>query len=110
MDDLIGEILSEPDPPGIDFQRWIEIIREHANLAPPPAKEGINPFTKKPMLIKPCSGIARVIVDGKQVGSMHWALAGANKIIVWGESEAVLPLARDIAKALGGRFEERRIG
>ena len=48
--DLIGEIVREPDPPGIDNQRWIDLIREHPNLAPPEPREGISPFTKRSMV------------------------------------------------------------
>lgn len=44
--DLIGEIARDPDPPGIDIRRWIDLIREHPLLAPPEPREGINPFTK----------------------------------------------------------------
>jgi hypothetical protein len=103
---FFGEILSEPDPPGINKQRWLEIIREHPNLAPIPPKKGINPFTRESMLIHAATGSVLVVVDGSEVGSMGWALDGSNKITVSGESDTVLQLARDIAKEQGGRFEE----
>jgi hypothetical protein len=105
---VIGEILREPDPPGISRQRWIDMIREHPNIEPPEPREGINPFTKEPMVIRPTPDVARVVVGGRKVGSMGWAHDGSNMIVVFGEPEAVVPLARDIAESLGGRFEERR--
>jgi hypothetical protein len=102
--DFIGEIVREPDPPGIDNQRWIDLIREHSNLVPDEPREGINPFTKKPIVMKPRPGVARVIIDGQEVGSMSWTLDGSNLIDVFGQPQAVVPLALEIAEALGGRF------
>jgi hypothetical protein len=111
--DFIGEIVREPDPPGIDRQSWIGLIREHPNLVPPEPHEGINPFTKRPMVIKPLPDVARVIIDGQEVGSMSWSLDESNLINVFGQPQAVVLLAQDIAESLGGRFrastdEERR--
>jgi hypothetical protein len=102
--DIIGEIVREPDPPGIDNQRWIDLIRGHPNLVPPEPREAINPFTKKSMVIKPRPDVACVVVDGQEVGVMSWALDGSNLINVFGQPQTVVPLAREIAKALGGRF------
>jgi hypothetical protein len=111
--DIIGEIVQEPDPPGIDNRRWIDLIREHPSLVPPEPREAISPFTKKSMVIKPLPDVARVIIDGQEVGVMSWALDDSNLINVFGESQVVVPLAREIAQALGGRFrastdEDRR--
>jgi hypothetical protein len=65
------------------------------------------------MVIKPLPDVARVIIDGQEVGSMSWALDESNLIIVFGQPQAVVPLALEIAQVLGGRFqtstdEERR--
>lgn len=111
--DLIGENVREPDLPGIDNQRWIDLIREHPNLAQPEPREGISPFTKRSMVIKPLPDVARVIIDGQKVGSMSWALDDSNLIYVFGQLQAVVPLALGIAQVLGGHFraftnEERR--
>ena len=102
--DFIGEIVREPDPPGIDNQRWIDLIREHPNLVPPEPREGISPFTKRPMVIRPVPDVARVIIDGQEVGAMSWALDESNLINVFGRPQAVVPLAIEIAQMLGGRF------
>jgi hypothetical protein len=103
---LIGEIVREPDPPGIDNRRWIDLIREHPNLVPPEAREATSPFTKRPMIIRPLPDVARVVVDGQEVGAMSWALDDSNLINVFGEPQAVVPLAHEVAKSLGGRFRE----
>jgi hypothetical protein len=109
--DLIGEIVRSPDPPGISRQRWIDLIREHPNLVPPEPVKATSPFTKRSMVIRPLPDVARVVVDGKEVGSMSWSFDDSNLIYVFGG--AVAPLAQEIAKVLGGRFrsstdEERR--
>jgi hypothetical protein len=104
--DFLGAILAEPDPPGINNGHWIEMIREHPNLGPVPPREGINPFTRKPTVFHAPADSARVVVGGKEVGSMEWAVDDSNRINVYGDPEVVTPLAREIAEALGGRFVE----
>src|SRR3954462_8043889 len=102
--DIIGEIVREPDPPGIDNQEWIELIREHPYLVPPEPREAISPFTKKRMVIKPLPDVARVIIDGVEVGAMSWSMDDSNFIYVFGEPRRVVPLAQEIARSLGGQF------
>jgi hypothetical protein len=101
---FIGEILREPDPPGIDHRSWIALIREHPQLVQPEAREAINPFTKETMVVQPRPDVARVVVDGEVVGSMSWSEDDSNLINVFGETKAVVPLAIEIAGSLGGRF------
>ncbi len=102
--DIIGEIISEPDPPGINHRLWIDLIREHPNLIPREPREAISPFTKKRMVIKPLPDVARVIIDGEEVGAMSWSMDDSNLIYVFGEPGTVTPLAQEVARSLGGRF------
>jgi hypothetical protein len=104
--DFIGEIVREPDPPGIDNRSWINLIREHPNLVPPEAREATSPFTRRTMVIKPLPDVARVIIDGQEVGVMSWAMDDSNLVNVFGEPQTVIPLAHEIAEILGGRFRE----
>jgi hypothetical protein len=103
---IIGEIVREPDPPGIDNRRWIDLIREHPHLIPPEPREAISPFTKKRMVIKPLPDVARVIIDGVEVGAMSWSMDDSNLIHVFGEPRSVIPLAQEIARTLDGRFKK----
>jgi hypothetical protein len=105
IDDFLGEISSEPGRPKISKERWIEVIVGHANLVPVTTRQGINPFTREPITIKPPPGAARVVVDGEELGSMNWAESGSRKINVFGKAETVVPLAEEVARSLGGRFE-----
>jgi len=104
--DLIGEIVCEPDPPGIDKRRWIDLIREHPNLVPPEPREGINPFSKHAMVIRPRPDVARVVIGGREVGAMYWSEDDSNMINVFGEPQSVVPVAGEIAGSLGGRFQQ----
>ena len=61
------------------------------------------------MTLRPRPDVAGVVVGGKSVGTMSWALDDATRIDVFGGPQAVVPLAREIAEALGGRFVEGRI-
>jgi hypothetical protein len=58
------------------------------------------------MVIRPRPDVARVVVGGREVGSMSWAEDESNLINVFGEPQAVIPLAREVAESLGGRFRE----
>jgi hypothetical protein len=103
--DVIGKILVKPDSSGFTRKQWVDLIREHPNLVPPQPRERINPFTKERVTFPPPSDVAQVVVDGKIVGSMSWAEDDSKLINVFGEPEAVAPVAYDVAKSLGGRFE-----
>ena len=104
--EYIGQILAEPDPPGIRKQRWVDLIREHPSLENVPPHQGINPFTRKPMLYHARTDTALIVIGEREVGSMSWAQDESNSIDVSGERHVVVPLAHDIAGLLGGRFEE----
>lgn len=104
--DLIGEIVREPDPPGIDNRHWIDLIGEHPDLVPFEPQEATSRFTKRRMVIKPLPDVARVVINGREVGTMSWSLDDSNMINVFGEPEAVVPLAHEIARSLGGRFQQ----
>jgi hypothetical protein len=104
--DLIGEIVREPDPPGIDNRSWIDLIREHPDLITPEPREGINPFTRQPKIIRPRPDVARIVIGGREVGAMYWSEDDSNMINVFGEPETVVPLAHEIARSLGGRFQQ----
>ncbi len=104
--EFIGQILSEPDPPGISKQRWVDLIREHPNLENVPPRQGINPFTREPMLYHARTDTARVVIGEREVGSMSWSQGESNSIDVSGERHVVVPLAHDIAGLLDARFEE----
>jgi hypothetical protein len=94
--EFIGEIVSEPHPPGINKQRWIDLIHEHPNLVAPEPRQGINPFTKKPTVIQPRIDVARVVRDGKEMGLMSWAEDESNLINVFGEAKAVVPRVQTV--------------
>ncbi len=50
---------------------------------------------------------AQVIIDGGQVGSIHWAMDDSRRLVVWasaGAEEKVRSVATDVASRLGGHF------
>lgn len=104
--DLLGTI--EPDLGSIAGKdEWIALVKVHPLLALCEPKQGINPFTKAPMIFQPHPDHARVIVDDTQVGSIHWAMDDSRRLIVWSEPAAkssVLDVANDVASRLGWRF------
>src|SRR4051812_7988129 len=102
--EFIGSIVAESDPPGLSRPRWLEAISEHPDLAPPKPREGINPFTKQPMMVRPRHD-ASIMVHGQEAGCMTWAKGGMNEVQVFGDPKIVGPIAQNVAARLGGRFE-----
>ncbi len=102
--DLIGEIVREPDPPGLDKRQWIDLIQKHPQLVALEPREAINPFTKKITIVPPRTDVARVLQDGDEIGLMSWAEDDSNLINVFGEAQAMIPLVIEVAGILGGRF------
>ena len=104
--DLLGTIEPSPDSDA-GKNEWIALIGVHSALALYEPKQGINPFTKAPILFKPHPDTARVIVDGSQVGSIHWAMDDSRRLVVWAETAAksrVIAIANDVASRLGWCF------
>jgi hypothetical protein len=106
--EYLGAIAAEPDTPDIRRERWLALIDDHPALEHSEPVEGINPFTRKPMLYHPPWDAASVIVDGKRVGVMMLAQDGSSYILVQGERHLMVPFAQRVAEILGSRFEEHR--
>jgi hypothetical protein len=101
---LIGEIVVRPQSSVFSRDQWIQVIREHANLVTPPPRVAINPFTKDRTVVPARLDVCDVVVDGKKVGWMSWAEDDSILINVFGDTQAVIPIAQDIAGSLGGCF------
>lgn len=86
---------------------WMRLIDTHPQLSRAPAVEGINPFTRGPHLFKADPYAARVRVESRQVGSIHWAMDDSRRLVVWadpGSEENVRNVAEEVASKLGWRF------
>ena len=90
----------------IDLNRWTQVIARHPHLAPVPAREGMNPFTRAPFTYRAHPGDAQVVVAGEQVGRMTWAQDddGSNRIAVEGDAGLVEPVPVEVAAQLGGTY------
>jgi hypothetical protein len=86
---------------------WIRVIEAHPQLSSVRAKEGINPFSKEPHLYRPDPTTAQVIIDGSEIGSIHWSMDDSHRLVVWsnaGAEEKVTSIATDVASRLGWHF------
>jgi hypothetical protein len=104
--ELLGTI--EPNNGAtVSKSEWIALIAVHPSLAQSAPRQGINPFTKEPVMYKPAPDSARVMADGAAVGAMHWAMDDSRRLVVWSlptTREHVMGIARDVASDLGWRF------
>jgi hypothetical protein len=105
--DFLGVIRGIPGGPALDFDAWYALVRRRPELVQPPPKTKPNPFKKgELMTIRPAPDAASVVADGREVGSLHWAMDGNAEVMVWGEAAIVEPLARELAALLGAHFNE----
>lgn len=92
---------------------WMGLIHSHPQLSAPPAKQSINPFTRKPISIQPDPTAAQVMIAGHQIGSIHWAMDDSRRLVVWsdaGAEEKVGGVATDVASRLGWQFVRGNVG
>jgi hypothetical protein len=110
MNGVLVELLGTIEP-GVDVATdkldWIRLIDAHPELSSVPARSGINPFTRDPLLFKPKPDTARVLMEQRQIGTIYWALDDSRRLIVSADSgfeEMVTKVAQDVASRLGWRF------
>jgi hypothetical protein len=62
------------------------------------------------MVYSPSPDAAIVVVDGIEIGAIHWAMNDSRQLIVWSGPEAknrVVVIASDVASRLGWLFVAR---
>ena len=110
---MTAELVGTIEPESGSFagkDEWIALIAAHSALASSAPKQGMNPFSGKPMVFSPSPDAASVVVDGTRIGAIHWAMNDSRQLIVWSEAEAkirVVAIASDVASRLGWRFVAR---
>jgi hypothetical protein len=85
---------------------WEALIEGHPQLAFPPARQGINPFTKQPIVLPPARGCARVMEAGAQIGTIERPQDGSECLLVRCQdslkaNDPLLAIANDVANRLG---------
>jgi hypothetical protein len=86
---------------------WIRVIEAHPQLSSVPPREGINPFSTAPHLYRADPTTARVMIEGTQIGSIHWAMDDSRRLVVWsiaGAEEKIRGVASDVAARLGWKL------
>jgi hypothetical protein len=57
------------------------------------------------MTIRPRVDTTTVVIDGRKVGRMNWSNDERNEIHIFGDIDAVGPVAREVASQLGGEYD-----
>ena len=103
--EFLGTIAASPGSPAIERRRWVDlIVGRQVGLAPVAPSSGINPFTRERTLFRANPATARVVIEGEDVGAMDWSQGEVGKIDVFGPAHLVVPVALDVAAALGGVY------
>jgi hypothetical protein len=95
MNDPIAVIVREPG--GIPLDDWLTEISRNPALKAMDSKAGINPFTRRAMIYQRPYAAHFLDAGGIEVGSFIWQ---ANRILIWGELDAVGPAALEISNRL----------
>lgn len=95
---LLGFVVRET---GISQADWIAFASSSTELRKQPPREGLNPFTRKPMLYH--SSNFFLVVGNKQVGLVTWE--EAECIGVAGIKEEVAPFIARLCEAFHATFE-----
>jgi hypothetical protein len=104
---LYGTIVASPGSSPLQRDRWIELCKSHPNLAPVPPRVAHNPFKPgETMVVRAPGDTVRVVVSGRDLGSMGWALDDSPCINVWGEDRAIIAVVQEIALSLSAIFVE----
>jgi hypothetical protein len=103
----IGIITFDPNPPGIDLDRWRKIVTANPCLRHPPMRTIVNPFTGTPTTHTPLDTDAEVLVGDVPVGAITVSLADDFELSVWAadghHADAEL-IAVAIAQDLGATY------
>lgn len=106
---LLGVIDSGRSLP-IRIQDWLAVIANDSRLRVPDPVESTNPFSGDVLTITPHPGTAYVMDGQSRVGMMSWSEEeDADGIVVYGDSPAVLAVAKEVADRLGGRFRRLEV-
>jgi hypothetical protein len=106
--ELLGMIVAREGTPALVYEDWTRVVAEHPDLNRVMPHEGVNPFTRQPMMFHGSPGDARVVIAGETVGTMYWAPDDSARIVVNGDAGRVEPVARDVASQLAALYQPER--
>ncbi|MCA9625058.1 MAG: hypothetical protein KC731_38805 [Myxococcales bacterium] len=106
----LGDILVEPEPPGIDEVAWGTLAQEREDLRPEGDRVLSNPFTGEAHVFPSDSRTVEVVAGGAVLGVLRWSAGVPERLEVWAEPrsvDAVTAIAKEVAEALGGVLRPR---
>jgi hypothetical protein len=104
---VFGTIIASPGSTPLDRHRSIQLCKKYPYLAPVPPSVKPNPFKPdQAMVVRAPGDTVRVVVSGRGLGSMEWALDDSPCINVWGEDRAIIPVVQEIALSLSAIYVE----
>jgi hypothetical protein len=90
----------------VDYESWCRLIALSPELQLLPAREIINPFTRRPSVVAPRPDTAWIIVDGVEVGSASWTMDEDDPLVNVSVERTALPLVQRWGAELGGILRE----
>lgn len=104
----VGVITRAPNPPGVDLDRWRELVQSNPGLRHAAPRSIVNPFTGAPFVVKPQDTDAEIVLGEQPIGAINVSLDDEGELSVWAPEQhvdEVERIATAIAAELGGTYE-----
>jgi hypothetical protein len=101
-----GAIQPDGDGSGLNREAWCQLVARRPEFRRPEPRQGINPFTREPMIVRPTPDAAEVVVDGVSVGDVGWSMSEDVPQVNVSVERSAVPLVLQWATELGGEFHE----
>src|SRR5262245_8685278 len=95
-----GAIVPAGDGSRVDREAWCRLIDGRPELRRPQTRQAVNPFTREPIVIRPRSDVADVVVDGSVVGEVSWSMSEDGPRVNVSVERSALPLVLQWAALL----------
>jgi hypothetical protein len=90
----------------VNREAWCQLVARRPEFRRPAPRQGINPFTREPMILRPTPDVAEVVVDGISVGNVGWSMSEDVPQVNVSVERSAMPLVLEWAQELGGEFHE----
>lgn len=104
---IIGTIYPLPGSRNFNREAWCQFLGSRAEFRHGPPRTFPNPWKRDEMMtIYPNPDGARVVLDGREVGGVHWSRDPDDPLIHVEVEPVAMPLVQEWAAAMGGEFRE----
>lgn len=91
----------------VSEQQWDAVLANRTDLLACDAIEVVNPFTREVTVITSAKRLARIHVDGAEVGALRWCIDDSG-IEIFGDEALAKTFVSKLAQEFGGKYKAIR--